>query len=217
MKPRLSRNLPTWPDAQAQIALDARMAYDALLLQMFAPSGSTLTRPSFGVGYGYGHRHPPPSRSLVEQYVCETMEWWWLCELRAMADTRLPKGFGVVLDRVPVLRRALPTPPTSPASLPVLAPRRPDEAETRSQVSTDTALKLDLDSAYAHKVLHAVIGWRANAQLGVLALHVERARWVWYSDFRPSAAARKVLTDAGVSPLLSQVGLPGMLRGDAHR
>lgn len=215
MKPRLSRRLLAWPDAQRQIALDSRMAYDALLLTMFAPSGSTLTRPSFGVGYGYGHRHAPPARSVVEAYAAEAMEWWWLSELRAMADTRLPKGCGAVLDRVPVLRRVSLTPPTSP----VLSPQAQTSSGSLQPPSpsstTDTSLKLDLDAAYAHKSLHAVLGWRANAQLGVLALHVERARWVWYSDFRPSAAARTVLAEAGVSPLLSQVGLPGMLRGDA--
>lgn len=216
MKPRLTWRLLPWPAAQAQIAHDARLTYDTLLLTMFAPSGSTLTRPAFSVGYGYGHRHPPPPRVLVEAYVAEAIEWWWICGLRAIAERRLPKGYGGVLDRVGVLRRAA-TPPLPPASEGSRSPASPDSQSLNEATRPDSGPKHELDSAYAHKTLHAVLGWRANAQLGVLGLHVERARWVWYSDFRDSAVVRSVLEEEGLSPLQSQSGLPGMLRGDARR
>jgi hypothetical protein len=209
MKPNLARRLLRWEQAVAQIARSARLAYDTHVLTMFEPAGSTLARPHFGVGYGYGARHVPPSREEVQPYVQEAMEWWWLARLRAMAETRLPKGYAVVLDTVPVFRRATPTPPDTPSASPVLVPL---DAPLREGESA-----LPLDDAFAHKSMHAVIGWRANAQVGVLALHVERSRWVWYSDFRDSAVTRLVLKDAGVSPLLSQPGLPGSLRGDAWR
>lgn len=211
MKPHLTCRLLAWDQALAQIARAARLAYDTHVLTMFEPGGSTLARPAFGVGFGYGRRHVPPSREFVQAYVQEAMEWWWLARLRALAETRLPKGYASVLDSVPVLRRASPTPPASPAGSPVLVPLDATSAALRREGDTG----LPFDSAYAHRSLHAVIGWRANAQVGVLALHVERTRWVWYSDFRPSDLARSVLAEAGVSPLLSQPGLPGSLRGDA--
>ncbi|GMK59055.1 hypothetical protein CspeluHIS016_0700700 [Cutaneotrichosporon spelunceum] len=196
--------LPCWEEAMAKIARSARLAYDTHVLTTFKPEGSTLLRPSFGVGCGFGARHVPPPREEVQAYVEEVMEWWWLAELRALAETRLPKGYAQVLDRVPILPRASFTPPASPA---------PVAQNVASPGQIDSSLPLD--SAYAHKSLHVVMGWRANAQMGILALHVERGRWVWYSDFRPSDTARKVLTEAGISPLLTQPMLPGSLRGNA--
>ncbi|BEJ12754.1 hypothetical protein CspHIS471_0212140 [Cutaneotrichosporon sp. HIS471] len=202
--------LPRWEEATAKIARSTRVAYDTHVLTMFEPEGSTLLRPSFGVGYGYGARHVPPPREDVHAYVEEVMEWWWLGHLRSLAQTRLPKGYAAVLDRVPILRRvsSSATPPISPSDSPPLVPqdlllREPRQANT-----------LPLDTAYAHKSLHVVMGWRANAQIGVLGLYVERGRWVWYSDFRGSEVVSKVLAEAGISPLLSQTLLPGSLRGN---
>ncbi|CAK9785767.1 hypothetical protein CC85DRAFT_286800 [Cutaneotrichosporon oleaginosum] len=202
---------PRWDQARAEMSRCARLAYDTLILTVFEPSGSTPAGPAFGIGYGYGLRHLPPSREDVQAYVLEALEWWWLLRLRALADTRLPKGYAPVLDRVPVFRHATSTPPVSLPVSPDLAP----QGSPPSSVAWHGDSTLPLDESYAHKSMHAVIGWRANGMLGVLALHVERSRWVWYSDFRQSDLTRKVLGEAGLSPLLNQPSLPGSLRG--HR